>query len=39
MKAIVVKQAGGPEQLQIQDVSKPELKVGRNISKSKGFCN
>lgn len=38
MKAIVVNQPGGPEQLQIDEVNKPELKAGEILVKVKAFA-
>lgn len=38
MKAIVVKQPGGPEQLQIEEVQKPDLKAGEILVKVKAFA-
>ena len=37
MKAIVIRQAGGPEQLVYQDVPDPEIKNGWSLVKIKGF--
>ncbi|OAM26425.1 MULTISPECIES: zinc-binding dehydrogenase [Eikenella] len=37
MKAIVIRQAGGPEQLVYQDVPLPEIKDGWSLLKIKGF--
>lgn len=37
MKAVVVHEAGGPEKLIYEDVSKPKLKPGWSLVKVKGF--
>ncbi|QNQ82731.1 zinc-binding alcohol dehydrogenase family protein [Lactobacillus sp. PV012] len=37
MKAVVIKEAGGPEKLIYQDVPKPDLKPGWSLVKIKGF--
>lgn len=37
MKAVVIKQAGGPEQLVYQDVPNPQIKDGWSLVKIKGF--
>lgn len=37
MKAVVIKEAGGPEKLVYQDVPTPEIKPGWSLVKIKGF--
>lgn len=37
MKAIVIKEAGGPEKLLYEEVPRPELKPGWSLVKVKGF--
>lgn len=37
MKAIVIRHAGGPEQLKLEEVPTPEVKPGWSLVKIKGF--
>ncbi|GEA93706.1 hypothetical protein PDA01_15990 [Pediococcus damnosus] len=37
MKAIVIDQPGGPEQLKLKDVPTPQTKPGWSLIKIKGF--
>lgn len=37
MKAIVIHEPGGPEQLKYEDVPKPEVKPGWSLVKVKAF--
>ncbi|HEM2548126.1 TPA: alcohol dehydrogenase catalytic domain-containing protein [Streptococcus suis] len=37
MKAVVVSKAGGPEVLEVREVTKPQVKTGWSLVKIKGF--